>query len=130
MLRTTCPSLQPPKEYLFIQTIRPECAGNERYNSACGPIIIPYPILSWCEGSLFAHACLAKAQQLRGQRSLLEALGDHDQPTGLDVAFPGILDLGERNPLGFDAQFAARCMVHHLLKRLGEHVPRRNAPRS
>jgi hypothetical protein len=57
-------------------------------------------------------------------------LWDHDQPAGVRVAFPGILDLGERNTLGLNAQFAARCVVHHLLERLGEHVPRRNACRS
>src|SRR5260370_14271655 len=36
----------------------------------------------------------------------------------------------ERVPLGLNAQFAARCVLHHLLERLGEHVPRRNARRS
>src|SRR5260370_42431134 len=57
-------------------------------------------------------------------------LRDHDQPASVYVALPGILDLGERNTLGLNAQFAARCVLHHLLERLGEHVPRRNARRS
>jgi hypothetical protein len=30
-------------------------------------------------------------------------LRDHDQPVGVCVAFPGTLDLGERNTLGLDA---------------------------
>jgi len=34
------------------------------------------------------------------------------------VAFPGILDLGERNTLGLDAQCAAGYAVHHLLERV------------
>jgi hypothetical protein len=58
------------------------------------------------------------------------SLRNHDQPAGVCVAFPGILDAGERNPLGLDAQRAAGCAVHHLLKRVGEDVPRRHAPGS
>jgi len=54
-------------------------------------------------------------------------LRDHDQPMGVCVAFPGILDLGERNTLGLDAQCAAGYAVHHLLERVGEYVPRRHA---
>src|SRR2546429_303818 len=54
-------------------------------------------------------------------------LRDHDQPVGVCVAFPGILDLGERNTLGLDAQCAAGYAVHHLLERVGEYVPRRHA---
>jgi hypothetical protein len=33
----------------------------------------------------------------------LVRLRDHDQSVGVCVAFPGILDLGERNTLGLDA---------------------------
>ena len=54
-------------------------------------------------------------------------LRDHDQPVGVCVAFPGILDLGERNTLRLDAQSAAGYTVHHLLERVGEYVPRRHA---
>jgi hypothetical protein len=54
-------------------------------------------------------------------------LRDHNQPVGVCVAFPGILDLGERNTLGLDAQCAAGCAVHHLLERVGEYLPRRHA---
>jgi hypothetical protein len=54
-------------------------------------------------------------------------LRDHDQSVGVCVAFPGILDLGERNTLGLNAQCAAGYAVHHLLKRVGEYVPRRHA---
>ncbi len=54
-------------------------------------------------------------------------LRDDDQPVGVCVAFPGILDLGERNTLGLDAQCAAGYAVHHLLERVGEYVPRRHA---
>jgi hypothetical protein len=52
-------------------------------------------------------------------------LRDHDQSVGVGVAFPGILDLGERNTL--NAQCAAGYAVHHLLERVGEYVPRRHA---
>ena len=61
----------------------------------------------------FSWEVLAEATPERRQRSAFDALRDHDQPAGLYVAFPGILNLGERNPLGLDAQFAARCVVHH-----------------
>jgi len=54
-------------------------------------------------------------------------LRDHDQPVGVCVALPGILDFGERNTLGLDAQCAAGYAVHHLLERVGEYVPRRHA---
>jgi hypothetical protein len=54
-------------------------------------------------------------------------LRDHDQPVGVCVAFPGILDLGERNTFGLDAQCAAGYTVHHLLERVSEYVPRRHA---
>ena len=54
-------------------------------------------------------------------------LRDHDEPVGVCVAFPGILDLGERNTLRLDAQSAAGYAVHHLLERVGEYVPRRHA---
>ena len=54
-------------------------------------------------------------------------LRDHDQPVGVCVAFPGILDLGERNTFSLDAQCAAGNAVHHLLERVSEYVPRRHS---
>jgi hypothetical protein len=54
-------------------------------------------------------------------------LRDRDQPASVCAAFPGILDLSERNTLGLDAQCAVGCAVHHLLERVGEYVPRRHA---
>jgi hypothetical protein len=54
-------------------------------------------------------------------------LRDDDQPVGACVAFPGSLDLGERNTLGLDAQCATSYAVYHLLERVGEYVPRRHA---
>ena len=53
-------------------------------------------------------------------------LRDHDQPVGVCVAFPDILDLGERNTLGLDAQCATGYAVQHLLERVGEYIPRRH----
>ena len=56
-------------------------------------------------------------------------LRDHDEPAAAHVAVPRTLNLREWDRLTVHAQRAARRVIHHLLKRLGEHVHRRNACR-
>ncbi len=82
-----------------VQFVRNECLPSKR------PELLPLPELGnlICRTVITSQIADHTPGTIAAANDTFVRLRDHDQPVGVCVAFPGILDLGERNTLGLDA---------------------------